>query len=67
MTSLILHLKCITKTPRKEELKKKAGVNAGPTIDDEIKSLKDYMVARKDTYMYARDDNDHQLVEDFGG
>lgn len=48
-----------------EELKKKAGENAGPTIDDELKSLKDYMSSQKETYMFLRDDNGHVLEEDF--
>ena len=52
------------KDKSREELKKKAGKNAGPTIDDELKSLKDYMGAQKDEYMFLRDEKDHELVED---
>lgn len=53
------------KDKSREELKKKAGKNAGPTIDDELKSLKDYMSAQKKEYMFIPDKNGHELISDF--
>ena len=52
------------KDKSREELKKKAGENIHPTIDEELKSLKDYMGAKKDEYMFLRDENKHELSED---
>ncbi|WP_028510191.1 hypothetical protein [Ruminococcus sp. NK3A76] len=52
------------KDKSREELKKKAGKNAGPTIDDELKSLKDYMSAQKKDYMFISDKNGHELISD---
>lgn len=52
------------KDKSREELKKKAGKNIHPTIDEELKSLKDYMGAQKDEYMFLRDENGHELSED---
>lgn len=52
------------KDKSREELKKKAGKNAGPTIDDELKSLKDYMSAQKKDYMFTSDENGHELISD---